>query len=355
MKVAAKRVFSLCLALCLALALAACGGNDASGGTRVSVDKKSAVMDHAEVLSEETETYVTNLSVALQETCGAQIGVYTVDYVGNNTTEGYAYNVFSEWGLGDKDKNNGILLLLAVGDDDYYVMRGSGLESQLSVSTLSGVLDDNMEPYWVARDYDSGTRTTVRTLTALLCNIYGLTMDVDGVAAGTATAAGPIAEDSGGGFPFLTVLLIILAIVLVVWLLGQASRSNGRPTGTPPPPPPPGGPMYNGGGYGYTAPRRSGFRDGLSSGIGFGIGQSIGRRMFGGNDRRPPSPPPQSRPPRPPRSGFGGMGGAGRSSGGGFRSSGGSGRSMGGGIRSGGGSFRAGGGSTRGGGAGRRP
>ena len=109
MKKTAKRVFSLCLALCLALALAACGGGDAGGGTRVSVDKKSAVMDHAEVLSEETETYVTNLSVALQETCGAQIGVYTVDYVGNNTTEGYAYSVFSEWGLGDKDKNNGIL------------------------------------------------------------------------------------------------------------------------------------------------------------------------------------------------------------------------------------------------------
>ncbi len=344
-----QRGFALCLALCLTLALAACGGDaGADGGTRVQVDRKSAVMDHAEVLSEDTETYVTNLSVALQQTCGAQIGVYTIEYVGNNTTEGYAYAVFNEWGLGDKDKNNGILLLLAVGDDDYYVMRGAGLESGLSVSTLTTVLDDYMEPYWVAGDYDGGTRTTVRTLTALLCNIYGLTMDVDAVVAGTATAAG-VPESGGGGFPFLTVLLIIAAIVLVVWLIGRGSQTGGRRPPSAPPPPPPGGPMYTGG---YTAPRRSGFRDGLSTGIGFGIGQNLGRRMFGGGDRRPPAPPP-----RPPRSGGGfggfgrpgGMGGAGRSPG----SS--AGRSFGGGVRSGGGSFRAGGGSTRGGGAGRRP
>ena len=38
---------------------------------------------------------------SLQENCsGAQIGVYTTDYVGNNTMEGYAYEVFQAWGLG---------------------------------------------------------------------------------------------------------------------------------------------------------------------------------------------------------------------------------------------------------------
>ena len=50
-----------------------------------TVDKSKAVMDTANILSADTETYVTNLSVALQQECGAQIGVYTVEYIGNNT------------------------------------------------------------------------------------------------------------------------------------------------------------------------------------------------------------------------------------------------------------------------------
>ena len=60
-----------------------------------TVDKSKAVMDTANILSADTETYVTNLSVALQQECGAQIGVYTVEYIGNNTMEGYAYEVFN--------------------------------------------------------------------------------------------------------------------------------------------------------------------------------------------------------------------------------------------------------------------
>lgn len=65
-----------------------------------TVDKDKAVMDTANILSADTETYVTNLSIALQKECGAQIGVYTVEYIGNNTMEGYAYEVFNAWGLG---------------------------------------------------------------------------------------------------------------------------------------------------------------------------------------------------------------------------------------------------------------
>ena len=57
-------------------------------------ESTSCIADNANILSRDTETYITNISVALQENCsGAQIGVYTTDYVGNNTMEGYAYEV----------------------------------------------------------------------------------------------------------------------------------------------------------------------------------------------------------------------------------------------------------------------
>lgn len=314
------------LALCAALpALAA-----------PTVDQTRAVMDTADILTADTETYITNISVALQEECGAQIGVYTVEYIGNNTMEGYAYEVFNEWGLGDADKDNGVLFLMSPGEDNYWITRGSGLEQQLSVSTLNSLFDSYTEPNWVAGDFDACARQTTAALAEKLCRLYGLSMDVDAVGWGTANTAAPARQSGGGAAIFLVIFAIVLLILLVVWLSGRNRRS--------PPPPPTGGGSST-----------------ASNLFWYSMGRSAGRRT-----RRPPPPPPPPRPgpgpgPRPggfggpgPRpGGFGGPGGAGRPSAprpssprpSAPRPSS---------PRPSSGGFRAGGGSSRGGGAGRR-
>ena len=294
-----------------------------------TVDKSKAVMDTANILSADTETYVTNLSVALQNECGAQIGVYTVDYIGNNTMEGYAYEVFNAWGLGDADKDNGVLFLMAPGEDNYWITRGSGVEKQLSVSTLNSIFDSYTEDNWVKGDYDACARQTAAALTERLCRQYGITMDVDAVGRGETGSGATVKNNSSGMGMLLIVFAILLVILLIIWL--STSKRRG-----PPPPP-------TGGGSGNNVANNL---------FWYSMGRSAGRRT-----RRPPPPPP--------RGGFGGpgpMGGPGGfHAGGGSTRGGGVGRpgggfsgGMGGGFRSGGDSFRAGGGSTRGGGAGRR-
>ena len=293
-----------------------------------TVDKSKAVMDTANILSADTETYVTNLSVALQQECGAQIGVYTVEYIGNNTMEGYAYEVFNAWGLGDADKDNGVLFLMAPGEDNYWITRGSGVEKQLSVSTLNSIFDSYTEDNWVKGDYDACARQTAAALTERLCRQYGITMDVDAVGRGETGSGAAVKNNSSGMGMVLIVFAILLVILLIIWL--STSKRRG-----PPPPP-------TGGGSGNNVANNL---------FWYSMGRSAGRRT-----RRPPPPPP------PPRRGPGPMGGPGGfHAGGGFTRGGGVGRpgggfsgGMGGGFRSGGGSFRAGGGSTRGGGVGRR-
>ena len=326
-----KQLFKRLAAGCAALALAVCAALPALAAP--AIDTKTAVNDTAGVLSQNTEIYVNNITIALQESCGAQIGVYTVDHIGNNTMEGYAYDVLNQWGLGDAQKDNGVLLLLAPGDDDYYITRGTGLEKQLTVSVLSTILDDKMEPNWVAGEYDAAVQQTVLAVGERLCRIYGLTMDVDAV--GRGQSAGNSAAGKAGG-PLSTgmgkvvfVIALILIVVLLVFLLRKPRRKD-PPGGGPRPPVP---------------PRRSGANDVGNALFWYGLGRATSRR------RRTPPPPP------PPRGGspFGGMGGLGGPRPGGGRSGGfgGSSRPSGGGFRSGGGSFRAGGGSSRGGGVGR--
>ena len=298
---------------------------------KVQVSTTNAVADHADILSDETEQYVNDVSIKLSDACGAQIGVYTLDeLLGSTTMEGFAYDVFNAWGLGSDDLDNGVLLLLAPNEadgGDYYIMRGDGLESQLSFSTLGSLLDEYMEPYWVNGDYDTGTQKTVQALANRLCSIYGVTLD-SGNTGNSAPAKG---ESNGMGF-----ILLIVAVLLVIWLIAYLMRPRG-------PRPPRGG----------------------------GGGSSFGNNMFwysmGRASRRPRRPPP---PPPPRGPGFGGPGfgpgpgfgggprpGGGFHPGGGFSSGGGVGRSRPsggfGGARPSGGGFRSGGGSTRGGGVGR--
>lgn len=327
MKYATKRLW----AGAAALALVGAAALPTWAAPKISVSETNAVADHADILSAETEDYINSVSTQLQESCGAQIGVYTLeDMIGNSTMEGVAYEVFNTWGLGDAEQDNGVLLLLApyeADGGDYYIMRGDGLESQLSYSTLNSILQDDLEPNWVKGDYDTGTQKAVSSIANRLCRIYGVSLSDS--ADGT-----PAVSYDRGGVDLVKWILILFAVILVLAMITNLMRPGGgwgaprrrrrgpiffvtpprRPRRPPPPPPPP----Y--GGYGgYGGPRPGG--------------------GFGGPGPRPGGPRPGSRP------------GGGFSSGprpGGSRPSGGFG-----GSRPSSGGFRAGGGSSRGGGVGR--
>ena len=161
------------------------------------ISSTSCIADNANILSRDTETYITNISVALQENCsGAQIGVYTTDYVGNNTMEGYAYEVFQAWGLGSADQDNGMVLLMATGDDNYWATPGEGLESAFSGNVLSDLLYDNLEASWAKQDYDTGARKTVLAMAERICDVYGVSLDMDAIGSGLADSSGRIVENT---------------------------------------------------------------------------------------------------------------------------------------------------------------
>ena len=189
---------------------------------KVQVSTTNAVADHADILSDETEQYVNDVSIKLSDACGAQIGVYTLDeLLGSTTMEGFAYDVFNAWGLGSDDLDNGVLLLLAPNEadgGDYYIMRGDGLESQLSFSTLGSLLDEYMEPYWVNGDYDTGTQKTVQALANRLCSIYGVTLNSSYTDTGAPDRGGPNVM----GF-----VLLVVAVLLIIWLITYLMRPRG--------------------------------------------------------------------------------------------------------------------------------
>ena len=276
------------------------------------------VYDGADVLSESTESDIVSKNDILYNASGAQI--VTVQSTGRMTTEEYAYELANSWGIGSASQNNGVLLLLSIGDEDYQCIQGSGLESLLPTSTLSRILSESLEPDFAAGDYDAGVQKTFTALYNEVCAIYGVTGSTGTVQGGGAVAAQPQPQpEESAGFGVATLVGLLVFLVVVIVLIGVVSSA--------------------------ARPRR---RYTYDPGADFLTGMFVGSALRGSRRRRPP------RPPRPPRGPFDGPGGPFGGGFGGFGGFGGGFRGGGGGSFGGGGGFRGGGGgSFRGGGAGR--
>lgn len=315
-----------CLAcLLLALSLLAC-----SAGAVPAPPENRCVLDPAGVLSGDTVDYIVEKNQALNQDTGAAIGVLCVDFLDGKDIADYALETFNTWQLGDGERNNGLLILLTIGEDNYYVLQGEGLQDALSDSTLKAYTLEYLEEDFAAGRYDQGVRALFDALYEWLDGYYsGAPAPGPGQSAAGEEGGGRLAD--WGAMVAFTVA-VFLAVVLLILAFSRRGGYSGYYTPYRP--------------YGYYRPWRPFF---LSR-----------RRRYG-------PPPPMGGihlPDYHPHTGgspsstyhSGGSsrgGGAGRSSGGSsiFRSS--STRSA---FRSGGGSrgsFRSGG-SSRGGGAGRR-
>lgn len=293
--------------------------------------------DFANVLDAQTEEHIVDQNGILENLCGAQIVVVTTDFLDGMNIEDYAYKIFNDWKIGDSEKNNGVLLLLAIGEENYWCMQGKGLEKVLTSGDLDDILWDNLEEDFAAEDYSAGV---IKTFDALYDSVYSYYAGTAAGDNGNSSAGYPQGNENyaGGGIRFSTVvklLVLIFVIVLILSLIGSRGSRRRRND-------------YGGTNYGNRS---------YGGGPVF-IPMNNGRRR-----RRPPMPPggpfgtpPGGSRPRQPQQpqrrnpsggGLFGGGSSHRSSG----SFGGGHSSFGGGSR---GSGRGGGGMSRGGGAGRR-
>lgn len=130
------------------------------------------VNDYANVIDIKAENYMVNYGVRLHQETGAQVVLVTVDSTGGASMEEYATTLFNSWGIGSADKNNGVLLLLSIEDDDYWALQGDGLKSTLTDSILSQILAESLEPDFAQQDYAVGARKTYGAIIEQLGGVW---------------------------------------------------------------------------------------------------------------------------------------------------------------------------------------
>ena len=178
MKNFAKRISALVLAVVVSAAVL-CPA--AFAAQLPSLPKGECVVDDAGVLSSSTVQTITELNAQLESSCsGAQIGVLTVEYTGNDSTEDYAVQAANAWGIGSSTGKNGVLILLVMetqqyADGDYYIATGDGFRNT-TLEKQASAIAQTMEDQFAAKDYDGAVTTCARNVANTIADIYGVSL-----------------------------------------------------------------------------------------------------------------------------------------------------------------------------------
>ncbi|MDO8472672.1 MAG: TPM domain-containing protein [Dehalococcoidia bacterium] len=152
-----KRAFSAFALVCVLLGLTA---SIAIGKTNYPAPK-GWVSDYAGVLSADAVSRLTDRLSTLEKDTSAEVAVVTVDTLDNNSIEEYAAGLFQFWGIGEKDKDNGVLFIVAPNTSDIRIEVGYGLEPIITDGRAGRILDNEVIPYFKRGDYDKGIEAGV--------------------------------------------------------------------------------------------------------------------------------------------------------------------------------------------------
>ena len=178
----------------------------------VSPDLGVYVYDEAQVLSVETEAYIQKANQELENKTGAQIVVVAIDSLEGQSIEEYATELFRQWGIGDAEKNNGILLLCAVKDRKFRVEVGYGLEGDLPDGKTGRMQDTYIIPLLQEDNFDAGIKNGFNAFLQEVANIYGITITGE-------TAVSYDDEEGNPAFAICMVVSLVLSYIACLFLL----------------------------------------------------------------------------------------------------------------------------------------
>lgn len=209
------------------------------------------VQDFANILTTEQKEELVNYGMQLDDATSAQLVVMTIDSLEGEAIEEYSVKVFREYGIGQKEKNNGVLFLVALDEGALWISTGYGLEGALPDGKIGRIRDQYAFPYMREGKIDLGIMNTYKALFNEIAKEYNW----DGEFAPVQVSENE--GNSDAGIPFPIIILFAIVILFIMRNRGGGGRGNGGSGGRRGR----GGPVFFPGSFG-----------GGSSGGGFGGG-----------------------------------------------------------------------------------
>ena len=135
------------------------------------------VQDYANLLSAQSKATINSVGKELETKTTAQIVVVTVPSLDGQPIEDYSLELFRSWGIGNKEKNNGVLLLVALKDRQSRIEVGYGLEGPLPDGLTGRIQDEAMIPYFSSGNYDKGIIQGYANIASIVAKEYNVKLE----------------------------------------------------------------------------------------------------------------------------------------------------------------------------------
>jgi uncharacterized protein len=231
-----KRILSIAVII-LAFLLCLCGcGNEE---TFPKPTERFYVGDFADIISDSEEANMVEKAAALAEATTAQVVVVTVESLNGYEISDYALEIGREWGVGDKEADNGIVILLSTGEREVYVAVGYGLEGALPDSKTGRIIDVYGIDYFKQDNFSQGLIAVADAVINEVYIEYGMAPESGYVSIDNVTTEESLSESGGSVIISWFILLIIIFVlsffgrgrIPFIWFGGPGSFGGGYRSG----------------------------------------------------------------------------------------------------------------------------
>ncbi|MPR34468.1 TPM domain-containing protein [Salmonirosea aquatica] len=172
------------------------------------------VNDLANQLNATEEAELEQKLVAYNDSTSTQIAVVIIPTVGEYPMADYAFKLGREWGVGQKDKNNGIVLLWAPDDRKVFIATGYGMEGAIPDAIAKRIVSQEIIPEFKNKMYYRGLDRGVDAIIRAAAGEY---------------QAEPASSSDGEGFPLgFAIILFMIILFIILRNRGGGGGRGGR-------------------------------------------------------------------------------------------------------------------------------
>ncbi|MVN23509.1 TPM domain-containing protein [Mucilaginibacter arboris] len=162
------------------------------------------VTDYTGTLTSTQQQALEDKLVAFNDSTSTQIAVVIIKSVGEYDIAEYATQLGRKWGIGQKGKNNGILMLIAIGDRKVTIQTGYGSEGAVPDITTHEIIENDITPNFKQGNYYAGIDAGTNSLIKYMKGEYK-----------APAKAKQVTNGGGGGSAWIIIIIVIVVIILI--------------------------------------------------------------------------------------------------------------------------------------------
>lgn len=216
----------LCILLVVASALAVRAVTPQEVTNVHVADRSRYVTDMASVLSPQARAQADSILASIWRTTSAEPVVAIVPDLSDIEANEYATQLFTEWGIGKADKDNGVLLLISINDRKAVIRTGYGAEGVMPDVLASNIIRHDLAPHFKQQDYNGGVLAALGSMHKIMTDPAAR----EELMSAQANDAAANQAQEGDFFGFYLTLCALFTVALSFWLIYTWVQARRQPT-----------------------------------------------------------------------------------------------------------------------------